>query len=268
MEALRSFLRDNGRIHFEGGRVMTPINDNPTRAMRVVRCDETMAAVLRGERFLVFDGAMGTMLQQAGLEAGELPELLCLTNPEEITGIHIQYVEAGSEVVTANTFGANRRKLGDAASVADVFAAAIACGKASGAKYVAADIGPTGALLEPLGTMPFDEAYELFAEQVRAADAAGADLFIIETMADLLEMKAAILAAKENSDLPIFATMTFGEDGRTFLGTSPQIAAIVLSSLGVDVLGVNCSLGPNDLRPMVSEMLKASTVPVLSLIHI
>ena len=242
---------------------MTPINDNPTRAMRVVRCDETMAAVLRGERFLVFDGAMGTMLQQAGLEAGELPELLCLTNPEEITGIHIQYVEAGSEVVTANTFGANRRKLGDAASVADVFAAAIACGKASGAKYVAADIGPTGALLEPLGTMPFDEAYELFAEQVRAADAAGADLFIIETMADLLEMKAAILAAKENSDLPIFATMTFGEDGRTFLGTSPQIAAIVLSSLGVDVLGVNCSLGPNDLRPMVSEMLKASTVPVM-----
>lgn len=242
---------------------MTPINDNPTRAMRVVHCDETMAAVLRGERFLVFDGAMGTMLQQAGLEAGELPELLCLTNPEEITGIHIQYVEAGSEVVTANTFGANRRKLGDAASVADVFAAAIACGKASGAKYVAADIGPTGALLEPLGTMPFDEAYELFAEQVRAADAAGADLFIIETMADLLEMKAAILAAKENSDLPIFATMTFGEDGRTFLGTSPQIAAIVLSSLGVDVLGVNCSLGPNDLRPMVSEMLKASTVPVM-----
>lgn len=97
---------------------MTPINDNPTRAMRVVRCDETMAAVLRGERFLVFDGAMGTMLQQAGLEAGELPELLCLTNHEEITGIHIQYVEAGSEVVTANTFGANRRKLGDAASVA------------------------------------------------------------------------------------------------------------------------------------------------------
>ena len=242
---------------------MTPINDNPARAMRAVRCDEAMAAVLRGERFLVFDGAMGTMLQQAGLEAGELPELLCLTNPEEITGIHTQYVEAGSEVVTVNTFGANRRKLGDAASVADVFAAAIACGKASGAKYVAADIGPTGALLEPLGTMPFDEAYELFAEQVRAADATGADLFIIETMADLLEMKAAILAAKENSDLPIFATMTFGEDGRTFLGTSPQIAAIVLSSLGVDVLGVNCSLGPNDLRPMVSEMLKASTVPVM-----
>ena len=228
---------------------MTPINDNPTRAMRVVRCDETMAAVLRGERFLVFDGAMGTMLQQAGLEAGELPELLCLTNPEEITGIHIQYVEAGSEVVTANTFGANRRKLGDAASVADVFAAAIACGKASGAKYVAADIGPTGALLEPLGTMPFDEAYELFAEQVRAADAAGADLFIIETTADLLEMKAAILAAKENSDLPIFATMTFGEDGRTFLGTSPQIAAIVLSSLGVDVLGVNWLAWSQRLAP-------------------
>ncbi len=242
---------------------MTPINDGTANARRQVRCDENMAAVLRGERFLIFDGAMGTMLQQAGLEAGELPELLCFTNPAEVTDIHAQYVAAGSDVVTCNTFGANRRKLEGAAEVADVFKAAIDCAKASGAKYVAADIGPTGALLEPLGTMPFDEAYDLFAEQVRAADAAGADLFIIETMADLLEMKAAVLAAKENSDLPIFATMTFGEDGRTFLGTSPQIAAIVLSSLGVDVLGVNCSLGPNDLRPMVSEMLKVSTVPVM-----
>ena len=110
--------------------------------------------------------------------------------------------EAGSHVVTANTFGANRRKLGDAASVADVFAAAIACGKASGAKYVAADIGPTGALLEPLGTMPFDEAYELFAEQVRAADAAGADLFIIETMADLLEMKPPFLLRRKTPICP------------------------------------------------------------------
>ena len=242
---------------------MLPINEGAISAHREVRCDERMRAVLRGEEFLVFDGAMGTMLQQEGLEAGELPELLCLSNPEEITNIHAQYVAAGSDVATANTFGANRRKLGEAADVAEIFHAAVACAKDSGARYVAADIGPTGALLEPLGTMPFDEAYELFAEQVRAADAAGADLFIIETMADLLEMKAAVLAAKENSDLPIFATMTFGEDGRTFLGTSPQIAAIVLSSLGVDVLGVNCSLGPDDLRPMVSEILKASTVPVM-----
>ncbi len=242
---------------------MTPINNNPSLAVREVRCDERMSAVLRGEEFLVFDGAMGTMLQREGLEAGELPELLCLSNPAEITSIHARYVAAGSDVATANTFGANRRKLAGAAEVSEVFEAAIACAKASGVRYVAADIGPTGALLEPLGTMPFDEAYELFAEQVRAADAAGADLFIIETMADLLEMKAAVLAAKENSSLPIFATMTFGEDGRTFLGTSPQIAAIVLSSLGVDVLGVNCSLGPNDLRPMVSEMLAVATVPVM-----
>lgn len=242
---------------------MTPVNDKTVNARREVRCDDHLAAVLRGEQFLIFDGAMGTMLQSAGLEAGELPELLCLSNPTEITGIHAQYVAAGSDVVTTNTFGANRLKLDGKAGVDEIFAAAVACAKASGASYVAADIGPTGALLEPLGTMPFDEAYDLFAEQVRAACAAGADAFVIETMADLLEMKAAVLAAKENSNLPIFATMTFGEDGRTFLGTSPQIAAIVLSSLGADVLGVNCSLGPAELRPLVAQMLEMSTCPVM-----
>ena len=226
--------------------------------------DDHLRRVLAGEDFLLFDGAMGTQLQARGLAAGEVPELLCLTNPQEITQIHQAYVQAGSEVVTTNTFGASEPKLGDAATVEEVFSAAVACAKASGARYVAADIGPTGSLLEPMGTLPFDDAYELFAQQVRAADAAGADLFIIETMADLAEAKAAVLAAKECSDLPIFCTMTFDEDGRTFLGTTPEVAAKTLSSLGANVVGINCSLGPKDVAPLVRRMLPWSGVPVMA----
>lgn len=226
--------------------------------------DDHLRRVLAGQDFLLFDGAMGTQLQARGLAAGEVPELLCLTNPQEITQIHQAYVQAGSEVVTTNTFGASAPKLGDAATVEEVFSAAVACAKASGARYVAADIGPTGSLLEPMGTLPFDDAYELFAQQVRAADAAGADLFIIETMADLAEAKAAVLAAKECSDLPIFCTMTFDEDGRTFLGTTPEVAAKTLSSLGASVVGINCSLGPKDVAPLIRRMLPWSSVPVMA----
>ena len=240
------------------------------RHVRVV--DNHMAEVLAGRTTLLFDGGMGTMLQAAGLEAGAAPELLCLTNPDKITSVHAAYVEAGSDVVTTNTFGANAVKLAEGAraaglvrvpTVAQIFSAAVACAREARPRYVAADIGPTGSLLRPLGTMGFDEAYDLFAEQVRAADAAGADLLIIETMADLLEAKAAVLAAKENSDLPIFCTMTFGEDGRTFLGTTPEVAAVTLSALGVDVLGVNCSLGPADVAPLVKRMIPWASCPVM-----
>lgn len=234
--------------------------------------DDHLAAVLAGTSTLLFDGGMGTMLQAAGLAAGACPELLCLTDPQQITNIHAAYVAAGSEVVTTNTFGANARKLAEAAhaaglvrvpTVAHVYQAAVACARAAKPRYVAADIGPTGSLLRPMGTMSFDEAYDLFAEQVRAADAAGADLFIIETMADLLEAKAAVLAAKENSGLPIFCTMTFGEDGRTFLGTTPEVAAVTLCALGVDVVGINCSLGPADVAPLVARMAAWATCPVM-----
>ena len=231
------------------------------RALRVA--DDHLAAVLAGEAFLVFDGAMGTQLQARGLAAGELPELLCLTNPGEITEIHAAYVAAGADVATTNTFGANAAKLGDAATVEEVFEAAVRCARASGVRYVAADIGPTGQLLAPMGTLPFDEAYELFARQVRAAAAAGADLFVIETMADLAEAKAALLAARENSDLPVFVTMTFDEDGRTFLGTTPEVAAETLSSLGADAVGINCSLGPAGLAPLVAKMLPWASCPVM-----
>ncbi len=225
--------------------------------------DEHLQRVLDGEEFLVFDGAMGTQLQERGLAAGELPELLCLTNPDEIRDIHAAYVAAGADVATTNTFGANAEKLGDAATVEEIFSAAVSCARASGVRYVAADIGPTGQLLEPMGTLPFDEAYELFARQARAATAAGADLFIVETMADLAEAKAALLAVVENSDLPVFVTMTFAEDGRTFLGTTPEVAAVTLSSLGADAVGINCSLGPRDLLPLVEQMLPWAKCPVM-----
>ncbi len=225
--------------------------------------DDRLAAVLRGEEFLLLDGAMGTQLQERGLAAGELPELLCLTHPETVTEVHAAYVTAGADVVTTNTFGANAAKLGDAATVEDVFSAAVACARAAAPRYVAADLGPTGQLLEPMGTLAFEDAYELFARQVRAADAAGADLFVIETMADLAEAKAALLAVRENSDLPAFVTMTFQEDGRTFLGTTPEAAALTLSSLGADAVGINCSLGPAEVAPLVGRMLPWADCPVM-----
>ena len=225
--------------------------------------DSDLRAALEGRRHLLFDGGMGTMLQKAGLKAGDIPELLNLSNPDEIVQIHRAYVEAGSEIVTTNTFGANRMKLEGKAEVAEIFQAATACARRAGARWVAADIGPLGALLRPMGTLSFDEAYDLFAEEVRAAVAAGADLFIIETMTDLLEIKAAVLACKENSDLPVFATMTFEADGRTFLGTSPEIAAVTLDALGADAVGINCSLGPAELRPFAQRMLAVTEKPVL-----
>ena len=190
--------------------------------------DPRLARVFAGEEHLLFDGAMGTMLQAAGMKAGELPELLNLHTPAVVTGVHRAYVEAGADVVSTNTFGANAHKLGDAATVEEVYVAAVACARQAGASYVAADMGPTGMLLKPLGTLDFDDAYTLYAEQAQAAARAGADLVLLETMTDLLEVKAAVLACKDHCDLPIIASMTFGEDGCTFLGTSPEIAAMTL----------------------------------------
>ncbi|MBM6943133.1 homocysteine S-methyltransferase family protein [Collinsella intestinalis] len=225
--------------------------------------ERTLTDALAGDAHLLFDGGMGTMLQAAGLVAGEVPELWCLTHADAVTAVHRAYVEAGSDVVTTNTFGANRLKLAGAAAVDDVFAAAVACARAAGARYVAADIGPTGALLRPLGTLSFDGAYNLFAEEARAAARAGADLFIVETMTDLAEAKAAYLACRENTDLPVIVTMTFGEDGRTFLGTSPEVAAVTFDALGADAVGINCSLGPTELLPLAKRMRAVTAKPLL-----
>lgn len=211
--------------------------------------------------FLIFDGAMGTMLQCNGLAPGELPEQFNLTAPDVVSAIHRAYVEAGSDVVSTNTFGANALKLGD--QVEAVVGAGVRLARAASPRYVALDLGPTGALLEPIGSLSFEEAYALYAQQVEAGARAGADLVLIETMSDLLEVRAAILAAREHSSLPVFATMTFAQDGRTFLGTDPETAAITLEALGVSALGVNCSLGPKELLPIVRRMAAVTHVPLL-----
>ncbi|MDO4183144.1 MAG: homocysteine S-methyltransferase family protein [Coriobacteriia bacterium] len=226
--------------------------------------DDHLRRALLGEEFLLFDGGMGTVLQERGLlQPGQAPDLLCLTNPEAITAIHAEYVAAGSEVITTNTFGSNRTKLAGAATVDAVYAAAASCARAAGARYVAADIGPTGALLEPMGVLTFDAAYQLFAEQARAAQSAGCDMVLIETFADLREAKAALLAVKENCRLPVSVSMTFEEDGRTFLGTPAYVAAASLSAMGANLVGTNCSLGPAELLPMVRQLCEASRVPVV-----
>ena len=209
----------------------------------------------------LFDGGMGTMLQAAGLEAGACPERLNLTAPETVAAVHAAYAAAGADIITANTFGASRRKLGE--DPAPYIAAGVALAKGAGAPYAALDVGPLGGLMEPFGDMTFTEAYEQFAEIVEAGAAAGADLILIETMSDLLEAKAALLAARERTDLPVFVTMTFGEDGRTFLGTDPACAAVTLTSLGADVVGINCSLGPAELAGALEAMLEATHLPVM-----
>lgn len=214
------------------------------------------------DRFLIFDGGMGTMLQSRGLKAGEKPELFILENPEILTDIHKQYVEAGANVITTCTFGASRHKLGSDELSEKVISAAVDAAKKSGAEYVALDIGPIGALLEPIGSLSFDDAYDMFALQIKAGVKAGADLVIIETMSDLLEIKAAVLAAKENSDLPVIATMTFESDGKTFLGTDAETAAIALTSFGADAVGVNCSLGPKELSSVIDTFTEYANVPV------
>lgn len=215
---------------------------------------------------LFFDGAMGTMLQARGLPAGGLPEILNITEPETITDIHRQYVRAGSNIITANTFGANALKLKDAGYTPEkVIAAGVKNALASGAEYVALDIGPLGQLLKPAGGVDFEDAVGLFARQVRAGAAAGADLILIETMSDLYETKAAVIAAKENCALPVFVCMTFGENGRTFMGCDALTAATALGSLGADALGVNCSCDPFKIAPVMDTMLRYSRVSVIAM---
>ena len=217
---------------------------------------------------LLFDGAMGTMLQLAGLKAGELPESYNINKSEIIFDIHRKYLDAGADIITTNTFGANRHKLKDSPfSVDEIIKSGVEIAKRAIGdkkdKYVALDIGSIGTLLAPLGTLSFDDAYEIFKEQVIAGVEAGVDLILIETMSDLYETKAAILAAKENSDKPVFCTMTFQENMRTFTGTDVLTMVSVIEGLGVDVLGVNCSMGPTGLRPIVDEVLKYSSIPVM-----
>ncbi len=216
---------------------------------------------------ILLDGGMGTMLQAAGLPIGGQPELWNLTQPETVTAIHRRYVEAGSRVLYTNTFGANRFKAaGCGRSVKELVEGGVRCARAAAAGRdvkVALDIGPTGRLLEPLGDLGFEEACEVFREIVAAGAEAGADLIVIETMSDLNEMRAAVLAAKENSSLPVWATMTFEATGRSFLGVTVGAMALTLTGLGVDALGFNCSLGPKELLGLVRELREWTELPLI-----
>lgn len=215
----------------------------------------------------LLDGAMGTMLQAAGMPVGQLPELWNIQHPEIVTRIQRAYVEAGSRVIFANTFGANRHKLsGSGCDVEAVISAGIrAAREAAGDEpvRVALDVGPIGQLLEPLGTLSFAEAYDIFREMVTAGERAGADLIVFETMSDLYEAKAAVLAAKEHTNLPVWVTMTFEATERTFVGVTVPAMAMTLTGLGVDALGFNCSLGPKELLPMVEELAHWTNLPLI-----
>lgn len=212
------------------------------------------------------DGAMGTMLQRSGLPLGQRPELLNLTNPRQITDIHRAYIEAGAEVIYANTFGAGELKLeGSGHTVEEVVSAGIRNAKAAaeGTEVkVALDMGPLGELLEPAGSLTFERAYECYARMARAGRAAGADLAVLETMTDLYEVKAGVLAVRENTDLPLLVSMTFEENGRTFTGCSVRAMAAVLEGLGVDAVGINCSLGPDEIYPLAAALCEATSLPV------
>jgi len=219
------------------------------------------------KEILIFDGAMGTMVQSKGLKLGELPEVLNIKNPEMIRQIHQDYIDAGAMVLTTNTFGANELKLKNTPfEVEEIIHGAVENARnAIGRKgiYIALDIGPIGELLEPMGTLKFEDAYDIFKRQVIQGVKDGVDLIIIETMTDLYEAKAAVLAAKENSDLPIFSTMSFESNGRTFTGCTPLSMVMTLEGLGVDALGINCSLGPREIEPILDEILRYSRIPVM-----
>ena len=217
---------------------------------------------------LYLDGGMGTLLQEKGLAPGELPERWNLTHPDVITAIHREYFDAGSHIVCANTFGANPLKFG-AEELEEIVVAALANARraaelsdAPQKKYVALDIGPLGRLLKPYGDLDFEEAVEAFAAVVRIGAANGADLVMIETMGDSYETKAAVLAAKENCELPVMASNAYGADRKTMTGASPAAMAVLLSGLGVDAVGTNCSLGPRQLADVARELLEYATVPV------
>lgn len=217
-----------------------------------------------GKELLFFDGGMGTELQKNGLEKGELPELLNIHSPEIVKKVHKSYLDAGCDIITTNTFGANSLKFSNVEEIitnsVNIVKDAIA---ESGRKaYTALDVGPLGKLLAPYGDLPFEDAYNLFKEQVIAGEKAGADLVLIETMGDLYEIKAAVLAAKENTNLPIFVSMIFDKKGTLLTGADIKTAIVTLEGLGVDGIGLNCGLGPDQMLELLKEMIEYSSTPI------
>ncbi len=220
--------------------------------------------LIEKKEFLLLDGGMGTMLQKAGLPTGALPEVTGITTPEMVKAVHRAYVEAGADIIYSCTFGANRYKLAKSGySVREAVETAVRNAKdsAKDKALVALSVGPLGKLLVPNGSLQFEEAYDAFKEIIEAAS--GADLVVIETMTDLYEVKAAILAAKENCDLPVMVTMSFEENGRTFTGCTPSAFALTAEGLGVDALGINCSLGPAEMYPIIEQINKWTNLPLI-----
>ena len=218
----------------------------------------TIEEIFARRRFVFLDGGLGTQLQKRGLQPGQKPELAAFLMPDTLEAIHREYAAAGADILYANTFGANEQKLaGTGYTAADTIAASIACARRAAQPYgalVALDIGPLGELLAPTGTLSFEEAYARFAAIVQAGVQAGADLVVIETMTDLYELKAAVLAAKENSTLPVLASMSFESRGRTFTGCTVESFGVTAAGLGVDAVGINCSLGPDEILPFAKRL--------------
>ena len=221
-----------------------------------------------GREWLFFDGGTGSILQEKGLQPGELPETWNLLHPDRILDLHRGYLEAGADIYNTNTFGANRLKFPE--NLDEIVTAAVQLAKEARTQagrdedaYVALDIGPTGKLLAPMGDLSFDDAVDIFGEVVRIGAREGADLVLIETMNDSYEAKAAVSAAKENCDLPVFITCVFDGSGKMLTGGTPESMVAMLEGLGVDALGVNCSLGPAQMIPIVERLVKAAHVPVL-----
>ena len=227
-----------------------------------------------GRRLLFFDGGMGTMLQRYGMKGGEIPEYLNITNTALIKRIHTEYMKAGADIITTNTFGANPLKFeGNSAEM--IIEAAIENAKAAIAEFeagqgadkphfVAFDMGPTGKLMEPIGELSFDDAYEAFRGIAILAERNGADIAIIETMSDTLEAKAAVLAVKENTSLPVFLTMTLDESGKTLTGADVHVISAMFEGLGVDCLGINCGLGPDMISEQILKLQEISSIPVMA----
>ena len=216
------------------------------------------------EKRLYFDGGTGTVLQSAGLPAGSPPELWNLTAPEKIVQLHKSYIDAGCNIIKTNTFGVNSEKY---PNYADIIEKALSCAKvaANGAEgvFIAFDMGPTGRLLKPLGDMEFEEAVELFSKNARLAEQYGADLILIETMNDCFETKAAVIGAKAGSSLPIFVTNVYDERGKLMTGANAVAMIAMLESIGVDALGMNCSLGPDKMLDILGDFVKYASLPII-----
>ncbi|MBR6396789.1 MAG: homocysteine S-methyltransferase family protein, partial [Lachnospiraceae bacterium] len=221
------------------------------------------------ENIVFLDGGMGTLLQARGLQAGEKPERWNITHAEDVIDIQKSYFDAGTNIINTNTFGANCLHF-EEDELKEIIKAAINNAREAakrsvntGVKLVSLDIGPTGKLLKPYGDLDFEEAVGIFAKTVKIGVEAGADLITIETMNDSYETKAALLAAKENSDLPVIVTNAYGEDGKLMTGANPSAMVAMLEGMGADAIGVNCSYGPKTLRPIIDEYLKVASIPVI-----